>query len=154
MDTGWKADGNLRQVHQQPGVAAAGTTAEVRRPLSPEAQKELDQLTAAYNETIEHDAQHLCRVDNADVVSAKYVHAAAAPHALRPRPRYKHWSSIGGLLLGLALTLVFDPARWTAMTGAIGMVATLSAAIGAALIGMAWVEDAKVARSASRNKAR
>jgi hypothetical protein len=150
VETGRK-DGNLRlQVPQQQSDANNFP----RRPLSTEAQSELQQLTEAYNVTVEHDAQHLCRVSHADVVSAVHIQAAAAPHTIRPRPRYKYLASFGGLLLGLALTLVFDPARWTTMTGTIGIVATLSAAIGAAFVGMAWAEDAKIARNTNRRKVR
>jgi len=153
VETGRKSDASLRlqQIQQQPD-GDPGMGQGIRRPLSAEAQKELDDLTAAYNVTIEHDAQHLCRVSHADVVSAIHIQTAATPHGIRPRPRFKHLASLGGLLLGLALTLVFDPARWTAMTGAIGMVATLCSAIGAAFIGISWAEEARLTRK-TRDKA-
>jgi len=146
VDTGRKNDATLRLQTQHPD-ARDGLEDWGRRPLSPEAQKELENLTAAYNVTIEHDAQHLCRVSQADVVSAIHIQAAAAPHTIRPKPRFRHLASVGGLLLGLALTLVFDPARWAAMTGAVSMVATVAAAVGAAFIGISWVEDARHSRS-------
>lgn len=152
MDTERNTDGNLRLQFPHRGSRGESLPSDTRRPLSNEAQKELDDLTSEYRLKIERDAQYLCHVSQADVVSAVHVQSAAVPHDMGRKPKFKRLAPIGGLLLGLALTLVFDPARWASMNGAIGIVATLSAGIGAALIGLSWAEDFRASRERNRKQ--